>query len=101
VAHLTTGPRGEPGGHIPSKTDRRTFLAVTGSGAAAGTVALTAGPVFAAGGSRRSKDAAAESVVAYVEDHRSGKLRLMLGDREVVVHDSDLVTRILNAAGGK
>jgi len=25
----------------------------------------------------------------------------MLGDREVVVHDRDLVTRILNAAGGK
>ena len=84
-----------------SETDRRKFLAITGAGAAAGTVALTAGPVFAAGESRRSKDAAAESVVAYVEDHRSGKLRLMLGDREVVVHDRDLVTRILNAAGSR
>ena len=84
-----------------SETDRRKFLAVAGAGAAAGTVALTAGPVFAARESRRSEDAAAESVVAYVEDHRSGKLRLMLGDREVVVHDRDLVTRILNAAGGK
>ena len=27
-------------------------------------------------------------------------LRLMVGQREVVVHDRDLVTRILNAAGG-
>jgi hypothetical protein len=25
----------------------------------------------------------------------------MVGEREVVVHDRDLVTRILNAAGGK
>ncbi len=39
--------------------------------------------------------------MAYVEDHRSGKLRLMVGEREVVVHDRDLVTRILNAAGGE
>ena len=84
-----------------SDTDRRKFLAVTGAGAAAGTVALTAGPVFAAGSSVPSKDAAAESVVAYIENHRSSELRLMLGDREVVVHDRDLVTRILNAAGGK
>ena len=84
-----------------SETDRRKFLAVTGAGAAAGAVALTAGPVLAAGTSRPSKHAAAESVVAYVEDHRSGRLRLMLGDREVVVHDRDLVSRILDAAGGQ
>ena len=31
----------------------------------------------------------------------SGVLRLMVGEREVVVHDRDLVTRILNAAGGE
>ena len=29
------------------------------------------------------------------------RLRLMVGEREVVVHDRDLVTRILNAAGGE
>jgi hypothetical protein len=39
--------------------------------------------------------------VAYVKDHRSGELRLMVGEREIVVHDRDLVNRILNAAGGK
>jgi hypothetical protein len=38
-------------------------------------------------------------VVAYVKDHRSSELRLMVGEREVVVHDRDLVNRILNAAG--
>jgi hypothetical protein len=50
---------------------------------------------------RPSASSARESVVAYVEDHRSGRLRLLVGEREVVVHDRDLVTRILNAAGGE
>jgi hypothetical protein len=39
--------------------------------------------------------------VAYVKDHSSSELRLMVGEREIVVHDRDLVNRILNAAGGK
>ena len=82
-----------------SDTSRRKFLAVTGAGAAAGTVALTAGAASAA--ARQNPGAARESVVAYVRDHRSGELRLMVGEREVVVHDKDLVTRILNAAGEK
>jgi hypothetical protein len=82
-----------------SETDRRKFLAVAGGGAAAGMVGLTAGPAVAS--SRRSPKSARETVVAYVEDHRSSKLRLMVGEREVVVHDRDLVVRILNAAGGE
>ena len=82
-----------------SDTSRRKFLAVTGAGAAAGTVALTAGKASAA--ATRSPDSARESVVAYVRNHRSGEVRLMVGEREVVVHDKDLATRILNAAGGQ
>jgi hypothetical protein len=82
-----------------SDTSRRKFLAVTGAGAAAGTVALTAGKASAS--ATRNPDSARESVVAYVRNHRSGELRLMVGEREVIVHDKDLVTRILNAAGGK
>ena len=39
--------------------------------------------------------------MAYVQDHRSSEVRLMVGEREIVVHDRDLVTRILNAAGGE
>jgi hypothetical protein len=39
-------------------------------------------------------------VVAVIDDHRSSELHLLVGEREVVVHDRDLVTRILNAAGG-
>jgi hypothetical protein len=83
-----------------SETNRRKFLAVAGAGAAAGTVGLTSGAAFGSGTSR-GKDGAQEAVVAYVKDHRSSELTLMVGEREVVVHDQDLVNRILNAAGGK
>ena len=38
--------------------------------------------------------------MAHVEDHRSDTLHLMVGEREVVVRDRDLVARILNAAAG-
>jgi hypothetical protein len=82
-----------------SETDRRKFLAVAGGGAAVGVVGLTAGQ--AAASTTRSPNSARETVVAYVEDHRSNELRLMVGEREVVVHDRDLVVRILNAAGGE
>ncbi len=82
-----------------SDTSRRKFLAVAGAGAAAGTVAVTTGSAYA-GESRRRPDSAQETVVAYVKDHWSSELRLMVGEREVIVQDRDLVTRILNAAGG-
>ena len=81
-----------------SETSRRKLLAVGGASVAAGTVALTVRPASAAE-ARRTPSSAQEAVVAYVADHRSGELRLMVGEREVVVHDRDLVTRILNAAG--
>jgi anaerobic selenocysteine-containing dehydrogenase len=81
-----------------SDTSRRKFLAVAGAGTAAGAVGLTASTAAAA---TRRPDAAQEAVVAYVADHRSSEVRLMVGEREVVVHDRDLAVRILNAAGGK
>ena len=52
-------------------------------------------------GAARSSKAAKETVVAYVEDHHGSTVTLLVGEREVVVHDRDLVTRILNAAGGE
>ena len=82
-----------------SETNRRKFLAVTGVGLAAGTVGMVAGPASAQ--ARRLAGSADEPVVVYVADHGSDELQLMVGEREVVVHDRDLVTRILNAAGGK
>jgi hypothetical protein len=87
-----------------SETNRRNFLAAAGAGAAAvGTVAVTAGTARATEARRKTqltKNGARETVVAYVKDHRSSELRLMVGEREVIVNDRDLVTRILNAAGG-
>ncbi|HEY3527917.1 MAG TPA: twin-arginine translocation signal domain-containing protein [Nocardioides sp.] len=83
-----------------SETSRRKLLAAGGAGVAAGAVGLTMSPAQA-GETRRTASSAQESVVAYVRDHRSSEVRLMVGEREVVVHDRDLATRILNAAGGE
>ena len=83
-----------------SDTSRRKFLAATGAGVAAGAVVGVTGGAAQAVTTRR-KDAATEPVVAYVEDPKSGVLHLMVGEREVIVDNQDLVARILNAAGGK
>jgi hypothetical protein len=80
--------------------NRRQLLTTAGAGVAAGTIGLTISPAHASE-ARRSTSSARESVVAYVKDHTSSELRLMVGEREIVVHDRDLVNRILNAAGGK
>ena len=86
-----------------SDTSRRKFLAAAGVGAA-GTVGLTGigGSAEAAvpADATRGKDSAKQPVVAYVEHHFSDRVHLMVGEREIVVHDRDLATRILNAAGG-
>jgi hypothetical protein len=86
-----------------SDTSRRKLLAAGGAGVAAGTVGLAglAGGPAQAAEAQRSRSSAKESVVAYVHDHRSHEVRLMVGEREIVVHDRDLATRILNAAGGQ
>ena len=78
-------------------TSRRKFLAATGAGVA-GTVAI-GGTAHAAATPRA--DRAQETVVAYVADHSGDEVSLFVGEREVVLHDRDLVTRILNAAGGR
>ena len=83
-----------------SDTSRRKFLAAAGIGAA-GTVGLTGDrPRRRRAGATRSSKSAREPVVAYVEHHFSDRVHLMVGEREIVVHDRDLATRILNAAGG-
>jgi hypothetical protein len=84
-----------------SDTSRRKFLAVAGIGAAAGTVGLTGMRASAAPATAtRHHDSARESVVVYVQHHFSDRVHLLVGEREIVVHDRDLATRILNAAGG-
>ena len=83
-----------------SDTSRRKFLAAAGIGAA-GTVGLTGESAQAAQAAPAARDGAREPVVAFVEHHYSDKVHLMVGEREIVVHDKDLATRILNAAGGR
>jgi hypothetical protein len=87
-----------------TETSRRKLIAAAGAGAAVGTVGLTGGLTggrASAAEVTRRPGSAHEPVVAFVKDHKSSELRLMVGEREVVVHDRDLVNRLLNAAGGK
>ena len=72
------------------------FIAATGA-SMAGTVAV-GGTAHAAPPLRPGPGV---PVVAYVADHGSSEVRLLVGEREVVLQDRDLVTRILNAAGGR
>lgn len=83
-----------------SDTSRRKFLAATGATAAVGGVALVA-TASAASAARPHPEQARERVLAVVEDPSSDVVSLLVGEDEVVVRDRDLVTRILNAAGGK
>lgn len=83
-----------------NETSRRKLLAVAGAGAAATTVGLTAKSASAAEAKPKA-GSAQERVVAVVDNHRGSELVLLVGEREVVINDRDLVTRILNAAGGK
>jgi len=80
-----------------SETSRRKFIAAAGVSAAAGTAALASASAAEA---RPSATRAKEPVLALIDNHRVGTIRFLIGEREVVVHDRDLATRILNAAGG-
>jgi hypothetical protein len=88
-----------------SDTSRRKFLAAAGIGAA-GTAGLVGGLTgesasAAPAAATRNSTSARQPVVAYVEHHFSDRVHLMVGEREIVVHDPDLAARILNAAGGR
>jgi hypothetical protein len=82
-----------------SDTSRRRFIGVAGAGAAAtGATALVPGAASAAQ-TRLHGSSAQAPVVAYVPDVHTDEVVLMVDDGEVVVHDRDLVHRLLNAAG--
>jgi hypothetical protein len=85
-----------------SESTRRGFLGAAGAGAAALGAAAVAPSAFAAGGRRRLSARQLQSrqpVVAYVKDRRRGTVSLMVGEREVLVTDHDLVARMLEAVG--
>ncbi|WP_299050415.1 hypothetical protein [uncultured Nocardioides sp.] len=83
-----------------SDTSRRGFIAAGGVGLGA-VAAVGAGAFTASASARPSADRARERVVAHVPDHAGDKVQLLVGEREVVVHDRDLVLRLLNAAGSR
>jgi hypothetical protein len=82
-----------------NESSRRRFIGVAGAGAAAAGASLVLPSPAEAAEARLRTDSATESVVAYLGDAGSDELVLLVGEREVVVHDRDLVTRLLNAAG--
>jgi hypothetical protein len=82
-----------------SETSRRRFIGVAGAGVAGAGASVLIPGAAAAAQTRLSGGSAKSSVVAYVEDIGSDAVVLMVDEREVVVHDRDLVNRLLNAAG--
>ena len=85
-----------------SEASRRTFLVAAGAGAAALGVASIA-PAAADAATPKGSNTptglpSGEPLVAYVSNARSGELTLLVGEREVLVTDKDLVARLTRAA---
>jgi hypothetical protein len=66
-------------------------------GAAAGLSVV--GALTAAKADAGERPAGTESVVAYVKNPASGEISVMVGEREVIVHDRKLAARLSRAAG--
>jgi hypothetical protein len=87
-----------------SQSTRRGFLATAGAGAAAVGIAAVAPAAQAKTPNKNtSADAtvpenAAGALVAYVADLHADTLTVMVGEREVEVHDRDLVARLARTA---
>jgi hypothetical protein len=87
-----------------SESSRRNFLIASGAGAAAVGVAAALPGAAAAQAARTSQSEPlrnprnAEALVAHVGDPSTGTLSLFVADREVVLHDPDLVARLTRAA---
>jgi hypothetical protein len=87
--------------------NRRKFLIIAGAGAGAAAVGVAAaktgltGPDAPSASTPAAVPAGAGPLVAYVEDAGSGRVAVMVGDGETVVHDPDLVARLSRAASGR
>ena len=80
-------------------SSRRAFLATTAVGAVGVGVAAVAPGAQAASTHRHEVPAhAAGALVAHVADVQGDTVTLMVGEREVVVRDRDLVARLTRAA---
>lgn len=85
---------------------RRNFLQRAGFGAVAVGAATVAPGLFTGTGRAGDVPTAAaadpileESLLAHVRDAGTGEIALLIGSREVVCHDRDLVARLIRAAG--
>ena len=87
-----------------SERSRRSFLKSGSIGAAAGGVALTPGLFGAAAtaatgtGPSPAGPLPAGPVTAYIKDHTTGDISVMVGEREVVYRDHYLAARLASIA---
>jgi DMSO/TMAO reductase YedYZ molybdopterin-dependent catalytic subunit len=88
---------------MPGSTRRR-FLLASGATAAAAGVAAVLPSTAEAATARAAKPvmapADAAPLVAHISNPATGEVSLLVGEREVVVHDRDLVGRLTRAAKG-
>lgn len=81
-----------------SDTTRRGFLVFAGGGAAAAVGvaagAAMAGPDDAPKAAAPADVAITESFVVYVKDVRRGRMAILVGDREVLIEDRELASRL-------
>jgi len=81
-----------------SAPTRRGFLALAGTGAAAVGLAGVAPAVAVAEVKTAHVPDASGPLVAYLADMAHDEVRLLVGEREVTVHDRDLAARLARAA---
>lgn len=77
-----------------NQQSRRLFLKYTSLGAAAVGAGAAAPALVASGASAASGQPHDGPLVAYVADARTGDVAVMVGEREVVLHDTDLASRL-------
>ena len=81
------------------KSTRRGFLATAAVGAVGvGAAAVAPGAEAATANRREVPSDAAGPLVAHIADVHGDTVTVMVGEREVVVHDRDLVVRLARAA---
>jgi hypothetical protein len=78
-----------------SSSSRRNFLVLSGTAVLAPSVLRPSGAQTSTSGGARAEG----PMVAYVEDASSGEVLLMLGERQMVVHDAGLVARLSGHLG--
>ena len=82
-----------------AKMTRRAMLWATSASVAAatGVAALVAGQKIESANAAPAEVAVSGSVTAYIANAQSGKISLLVGEREIVVNNPALVQQILNA----